>query len=662
MVKLASPLRDELLWCIRSARAPRLRTMRQFAEQEIVIPNGPFKGRKFRCERQPFAGQWFDLIDQRLWNRYFAAGCTQAGKTLCAFVIPTLYHLFEMGETVIVGVPDMDMAADKWREDLLPVIEQTRYRELLPRTGGGSRGGGKFDSIQFTNGVTLKIMSGGGGDKSRAAFTARVLVVTEVDGFDFAGEASREADKFTQLEARTLAFGEHKAIYGECTVSIENGRIWTEYLAGTQSDPHLPCPYCHQHVKLEREHLVGWQNATTEQEARQQAQWSCPKCGECWSEADRRLANTLAVVLHRGQRIEAGQILGEAPPTRTLSFRWHAAHNFFYDAGHVGVEEWHASRAVDEENAEKKQRQFLFTLPHIPSATEATPLSAHGIQMRTSRWPRGLVPADTDYLTIGVDLGKRLLHYVVLAFRANGQIVMVDYGRLDVASDQLGEDKALLLALRDFRDFAQTGWTQEANGTGENVRLADEIWIDASNWGHVVYQFCRESHDNFRPIMGNAEGRQRNPYTRPKAKSKTIRYIGEEYHFVWDSAQRLDVVEINVDHWKSQLHDRLSQPVVEPGALLLFSALPREHLSLAKHLTAEAKVQEFEPGKGLVTKFIRKHRNNHWLDCAGYALPAGHFCGFRLIEPTPPPPPAPAEPAPTTIHMPDGRPYLVTER
>jgi transposase InsO family protein len=66
-------------------------------------------------------------------------------------VIPILYHLFELEETVICGLPDMDMASDKWRENLLPAIQSSRYRELLPKSGGGSRGG-KVESIQFGNG------------------------------------------------------------------------------------------------------------------------------------------------------------------------------------------------------------------------------------------------------------------------------------------------------------------------------------------------------------------------------------------------------------------------------------------------------------------------------------------------------------------------------
>ncbi len=228
------PTATDVRWFLRQARPRRMRSMRAFAEQEIVIPDGPYAGRRFRCDRQPYTGLWFDAVDSGLWSRCVATGPTQSGKTLSCFVIPLLYHLFELEETVICGLPDMDMAADKWREDLLPAIEQSRYRDLMPSRGGGSRGG-RVESFQFRNGATLKFMSGGGGDKSRAGFTSRVVVITETDGMDQSGGNSRESDKITQLEARTRAYGGRKRIYMECTVSTEEGRTWQEYQHGTRS-------------------------------------------------------------------------------------------------------------------------------------------------------------------------------------------------------------------------------------------------------------------------------------------------------------------------------------------------------------------------------------------------------------------------------------------
>ena len=357
------PIQRELTRFLSQARPQPLRSMRQFAEEEIIIPDGPFQGRHFRCHRQPYTGLWFDAVDSGCWSRHVATGPTQSGKTLACFVIPIVYHLFEVGETVICGLPDMDMAADKWREDLLPVIEQSRYRELLPKRGGGSRGG-RVETIQFRNGATLKYMSGGGGDKSRAGYTSRVVAVTETDGMDQPGGTSRESDKITQLEARTRAYGSRKRIYLECTVSTEEGRTWQEYKSGTQSSILLPCPHCRAWVAPEREHFVGWQGADSQAAARASGAFSCPECGEFWTAEQRIEANRQGKLIHRGQSIGAdGQVTGAPPATDTLGFRWSAVNNLFLAPGDIAADEWRASRSADEENAEREMRQFVWCLP-----------------------------------------------------------------------------------------------------------------------------------------------------------------------------------------------------------------------------------------------------------------------------------------------------------
>ena len=233
--------------------------MRRFAEEEIVIAEGPYRGR-FRVDRQPAGGFYLDLLDSGRWNRHVLTAPTQTGKTIYGFVLPILYHLFEIRETVIVGVPLMEMAKDKWREDIRPVIEASRYRDQIPRMGAGSRGG-NFTAIKFRHGPTLRFMGGGGGDKTVAGFTSRVLVVTETDGLDLSGSKSREADRLKQLEARTLAYGSRKRIYFECTVSTKAGRTWQEYTKGTESQIAVRCRHCERWVVPEREDLFGWQDA-----------------------------------------------------------------------------------------------------------------------------------------------------------------------------------------------------------------------------------------------------------------------------------------------------------------------------------------------------------------------------------------------------------------
>src|SRR5690606_1967517 len=73
-------------------------------------------------------------------------------------------------------------------------------------------------------------------------------------------------------------------------------------------------------------------------------------------------------------------------------------------------------------------------------------------------------------------------------------------------------------------------------------------------------------------------------------------------------------------------------PLGQPGAMTLFQTQPKEHLSFAKHLTAEVKTEEFISGKGLVTKWERLRRSNHWLDGLYNACAAASLAGVRLID------------------------------
>ena len=605
--------------------------MRAFAEQEVIIPDGPYPGRQFLCSRQPYTGLWFDELDSGRWSRCVATGPTQSGKTLSAFVIPLLYHLFELEETVICGLPDMDMAADKWREDILPVIDRSRYRDLLPQRGGGSRGG-RVESIQFGNGATLKFMSGGGSDKSRAGFTSRVVVITETDGMDQPAGTSRESDKITQLEARTRAYGARKRIYMECTVSTEQGRTWQEYTQGTHSRIVLPCPHCRAWVSPEREHLAGWQGAQTQADARREGVFSCPSCAQAWSEGDRVTANQACRLLHDGQTIDAeGVIHGDPPRTDTLGFRWSAINNLFLTAWDCAADEWRASRSSDEENAEREMRQFVWCVPVAPSKWSETSLEWTGLTERIIDVARGVVPAEAQWLTAGVDLGKYLAHWIVVAWSPGATGHIVDYGRLEVAGEDVGVEQALLIALREFRELVQEGWPVGA--PDGDVMVPGQAWIDAGYMTSVVYAFCRQAGRPFRPTIGRGAAQQhRQWYNRPTRTGSLVKQIGDGFHINRLPAEKLDLVEVNADHWKTWVHQRLSTPLGKPGAMSLFRAAPQEHLALAKHLTAETKAEEFVAGRGVVVKWERLRRQNHWFDALYNACAAGHVCGVRLVD------------------------------
>jgi len=592
-------------------------------------------------------------IDSRRWLRIAVTGCVQGGKSYMGYVAPCLYHIFEHGESVVLGCPSMDIARNKWNNEILPAIQAIpRFRDQLPDVGAGSRGG-MAEEIAFKHGPKLKFMPAGGGDAKRSSYTARVLVATEIDKYDTAGQASREAPPIVQMEARLLSYDEsERQVYVECTVSIETGAIWQEIKAGTDSRIVVPCPACREWVTPEREHLVGWQDAPTKKAARRAARWNCPACGAEWIDKVRREINQRCRLVHRGQSIDAaGTVTGEVPETDTLGFRWNAFHNLFWSTAAIASAEWTAARAPDEDAAEKEMRQFYWTIPWAPPDFDQTPLDVAAVRRRFAHYPKGLVPDDAAYLTLGLDPGKRVSWWLVVAWWPDGRGHIVDYGTIEVPSDSLGLERALIAALRDFRDRVYTGWATP----GGQPKIPDQVWIDSKFQRNVVYEFIRETKDHrFRPAMGFGTGQQHAQwYNRPKKTGAIVKFIGEDYHICWMKKDRVFLIECNADHWKSWAHRRLSVPLAEPGAVTLYHGSNNEHTTLVKHFDAEEEKTEFIPGKGTVRKWVRKSRANHWLDCFYNACAAGHLAGVRLIA-APQPPPQP-QPRPSQGR---GEPYL----
>ena len=361
------------------------------------------------------------------------------------------------------------------------------------------------------------------------------------------------------------------------------------------------------------------------------------------------------VIRHSSFSEPSHHVVGELPDTDTLGFRWGAVHNLFLPAADIAGEEWKAARtrdtAPDPEDAEKALCQFRHALPYI-GADDLTRLDAGQVKRRTTSLPRGVVPAHAEQLTLGVDCGKWNVHYVAVSWTPteSGLAQIIDYGILDVHSDHQATERALLTTLRQIRDLCIAGWSQR--GSSE-TRVPDLVLVDSGFWSDVVYGFCREpDSDGFAPCKGYGTGQQRglsrgvdSQYTRPNRKTQTVRRIGREYHVARIKKERVQLVELNADHWKAFVQDALRVAADSPGAMTLFNAPAREHEKIAHHVAAERQVSEFVPKKGTVVKVQRiGTRQNHYLDCLAYASVAGHLCGARLTDETPPPEPDLPEP------------------
>lgn len=591
-----------------AGRSARRRTLTEFAEQEINVLTGPRKGR-FSVDSQPFVRAMWSAWQSGLWRRRATTGPVQSGKSLTAYIIPILYHLFEVREDVICGLPTLDMAEVKWEKDLKPVIEASRFRDLLPRTGKGSRGGTPTQVI-FRNGVSLLFMAGGGGDKQRAGATARVLAITEVDGMGEMGGTSVETDKVRQLENRTRAFGMNALTYMECTVSTDEGRIWQEYQAGTASRLIVPCPHCDAWVTPEREHLIGWEDAPDKIAAGLATKFGCPECGILMGEQERDAMNRQCRLIHRGQELtETGEIVGTPTPTDTFGFRWNAFNNLFLPLEQLGQAAWEASDSGSEE-AEREQKQFIWCIPLEIATGDRTELtagmirgSAKGYSGRCSGLERGILPDGTDCVTAFVDLGKRALNWVAMGWSNRG--VVLDYGAFATSQpDVVGEDVAIADALRAL--------LREIGAAYPSVVGL----VDSGKWTDTVYGVLRE-FPQWQPSKGfgrkteNKQGSYSHP--RKHTTDKQPSPDASPWHRSLLDKPRIWIVNFDSDAYKHRVVNALvippqrSDKTIADNCIQLPGSEPSEHAEFAKQcLTEKWNADKFE--------WVRKG-DNHYFDC-----------------------------------------------
>lgn len=645
----------------RACRPQRLRSLSAWSEAEIVLPNGPAEGRRFRLDRMPYARLLLNEFGK--WRRHVIVGPTQSGKTVHAFVLPLLYHLFEVREDVIVGVPDLTMAGVKWEKDIRPMIERSKYRKELPKRGGGSKGG-RPEMLTFANGRSILFLGGGGNDKQRAGATSRVLLVTETDGLDEVSASSKEGqDKLSQLEGRVRAFGLNHIIGMECTVTTRSGRTWREYVAGTESRIACRCVHCDVFVTPEREHFVGWDQAQTKIEAGKKAAFSCPACGQLINEAQRKKMNADCVLVHRGQEVSAdGTVTGAAPDTDTLGFRWSAFNNLFTPIELIGMEEWEAAHCENPQVAEVRIKQQVWVVPADEERIEKVPLSigivrgsANGYSGRCNGRDQWVVPDWAQYLTAHVDVGMRVLNWAVNAHGPRGIRDVIAYGATATEQpDVIGPEQAILAGLHRVRELIESrcdlslgivDCKYQGNRREKNPRK-------------VVYEFVLSCGHPWNAAIGLAAWS-------PKRQSETIEpsLTGDPWYYSLQeyADQELWVLDFDPNHFKHLSHGSFlvrpsdDRQLRSNGSVTLFGSDPRAHNEFAAQLNNE----RFEINHKTGRSEWKRHGHNHFFDNDVGNLVARSVLESIAISQRPAEPERQSIPAVTT---PDGRAFFVGNR
>lgn len=628
---IAAPLAQDFFT---EASPVHRRTYTEFAEQDLILPKGPKAGLPWRCDYFPPSRELLAEFSRGRFNEFYGSGPTQTGKTLLFFILPTMYHAFECEEDVILGAPVVEMAQAAYIERLLPAIEASRYKRLLPRVGGGSRGGRAL-FIQFGNGASIRFMGAGGGDQQRSSYTARVAVCTELDKMDEAGATSRESDPVSQIKARTSAYGAAARFYGECTMSVKGGRIHREVVErGTDSRVFLPCQACGEWVLPAREGLIGWQGAPNVLAARERARFECPSCRHPWTEQDRQKALRDPRIVAKDQKVgKDGIVQGPLPPTMTFGFRWNGMASPLRTMADIADDEWEAEQSGLDSD-QKALVQFTWAEAWEEEVKDLNRPEIKTILQKIVNHPKGTVPPDTFKLTLGIDVGKYYIWWSLWAWKPDGQGHLVGFDGIKVAG-AYENPHAVLMTLQAFRDnVIKPGW---------GGRQPDRILIDSGYETDAVYEFVRESGEpRYLACKGWGTSSRWGAWRDPVVTEPTdTRAVGVEYTV---SVPRVGtrLVNVHADYWKARIHDGFAAGTGAPGSLTLYHGekTDQELRKFARMIVAEQrKYSKPTEGKEARVVWVILDRMNHCLDTSAYAACAAGMLGVKVVKLSAPPPP-----------------------
>lgn len=593
---------DWLIDALRACRPPDDMTVTEFADlhelkdRENSIP--------FRSSLTPYLVEVLNaFIDPEVDELWFVKP-TQVGGTRALFCM-LAYVIAQDPDDAMIVYPTLDVARYTSVNRIQPMIlANPTLRELyLPAESTDLE-------LHFRNGMIL-VLAGANSASSLASRPIRYLFLDEVDKYP--AQAGKEASPIKLAIERTDTFRHNRKIFGTSTPTFKTGNVWRAMERCDQvREYQFRCQSCGQFQVPRMKDADGtprlrWPQGATAPEALHAAWYECESCHE------RMLDSHKPFMVKEGRWSVTAQ---RAPGRRKLAFRMNKFISPWARFGEM-AEMFLASKDDPEE-----LQNFINSWLAEPWEQIVRKTEKDTVFERRTEYHEGVVPEYALLLTGGVDYQPILgaWYWVVRAWGPQMTSQNIAHG--------------IALSWTGIEEVMNRPW-RKRNGEQLLVNLAG---IDSGDETDEVYEFCANNQDWTRPTKGSSV-----PLTSFFRLSTVDRAN--------NSANGLQLLQVDTDKYKSLIHARLNRPN-GPGAWMVHADCDEDY---ANQITAEHKVPV---GKGANAreKWQLKvtHGANHYLDAEVYAAAAADVLGVRFLDAaedtpvtdtpgpsTPPPPQAP---------------------
>lgn len=613
---------------------PRERRSVVESARTLTVGDGPQAGKPLRVDDHPAVRAILTAIGTR--RKVVVAGPVQDGKTYAGVVAVLVHQILEDKRAVVLAAPRFEDAAAVWTAKVRGTLIASGRADVLPQEGAGARQGVPDEQVLATGCRVYLRGMGGANEAQQAAITARAVVVTEVDSIALGTRyAKRQAQqegrrKLALIERRVLSFKPDERVVLESTVKDDRASLiltlWEESTAGRMWHE---CPHCGGWHPREWEQVTY--DATDSTTAEATARIACPGCGVLLTPIEATASAARALDVHRGQRIEAGRVVGPMPAASAWGLRYSSLDSPLAGKalGLLCAEHRDAMHALHERGDVALLRQFVrdhLTRPFKPAEHGADELvvrtvAPSGLAARSAaaNYTRGTVPF-LGAIGGGIDMQEREAWWAAVVLSGD-RAAFIDWNVEYICHRHETPTPAQRAAALD-RIYARliAGWP-DAAGRMHPAVIAG-VDVGGRGWVDQVDAWLRGKQWRVWAMRGD-------PRRERGDGNGLIHLPGWCETFRRDDGRRLMLADPTC---KARIVDGLAAKPESPVAVLLPAGIPGGD-PIYRHLTAEERVDDGKGGLMWVP-----HGKNDLFDGGTYALALAHYAATR------PPPRGDADP------------------
>ncbi len=548
-----------------------------WAEENVIIKDGPYKGTRWRNETVPYLPEVIDTWALPWTEETVVAGTAQSAKS------SGMYRCIEYAVDRRPGPKMLAMPDDL-------TLSRVSQFKLLPSIKACAATRAKLtkatqDTFVFSDGSVL-YLSSAQSPSQRASISVMDLFLDEEDLYK---TIAGQGDPVTDFKERLTSYKGMCKLFRVCKpVGGEESSIWNALLACVEIRARaVVCPACgtEQFMRFSQIKFRGVRDPKAMRQDKA-ARYECEHCKYHWSDYARDMAVRCGAwrPVRFDDKTRTFVATAAVYRPRSVGFHLPALLSPFVSLSEI------AAAFLEAKADPRLWQSFYNNMLAEPYARAAIRTSWERVlDARVKTLPPRTVPAAAVALTAGFDLQKRGLWYVVRAWAASLESWLVDYGYVPVFDDVF---RISFEAFYPVEGGGEKGIWRAGLDTGGGD-TDDEVWTrteEAYQWVRAnglgkIFACKGASHAQLQPV-------KRTPIDKLPRSGKPIPG-GLVLHL------------IDTDYFKRLIHARLAPDAAQP--MRLHAGADEEY---AKQLAAEELVMS--KGKP-VWRQVR--RDNHLLDC-----------------------------------------------